>query len=174
MDLAGGSCNYKGIEVLRSLESGGKRYCHGSVLPSTAEIKRAAKELENKAQQLVPFKEVQTQWGKSIQFCEARVVRLACDMYGITEKAKRQAISISESIDASQITKNLHVITAGFKMQDIDAINPITGKALCVDGIYNNVQSRDHVFPVQLLIAKETKESYEAFRGFFNFFCFGR
>jgi hypothetical protein len=52
MDLAGGSCNYKGIEVLRSLESGGKRYCHGSVLPSTAEIKRAAKELENKAQQL--------------------------------------------------------------------------------------------------------------------------
>ncbi len=92
-------------------------------------------------------------------------------MYGITEKAKHQSISISESIDASQITKNLHVITAGFNMQDIDAVNPITGKALCVDGIYDNVQSHDHVFPVQLLIAKETKESYEAFRGFFNFFA---
>jgi hypothetical protein len=139
------------------------------VLPSTADLKRAAKQLEAKAAELVPFKEVQTQRGKSIQFCEARTLRLACDMYGIKEKAKRTGVAISESIDASQITKNLHVITAGFKMQDVDAINPIMGKALCVDGIYDNVQSRDHVFPVQLLMAKETKESYQACRGFFEF-----
>jgi hypothetical protein len=33
------------------------------------------------------------------------------------------------------------------------------------------VQSRDHVFPVQLMIAKETKESYEAFKDFFEFFA---
>jgi hypothetical protein len=111
------------------------------------------------------------QWGKSIQFCEARTLLLACDMYGITEKAKRTRVSISESIDASQITKNLHVITAGFKMQDVDAINPIMGKALCVDGIYDNDQSRDDIFPVQLLMAKETKESYQALRGFFELFA---
>jgi hypothetical protein len=92
-------------------------------------------------------------------------------MYGITEKAKRTRVSISESIDASQITKNLHVITAGFKMQDVDAINPIMGKALCVDGIYDNDQSRDDIFPVQLLMAKETKESYQALRRFFELFA---
>jgi hypothetical protein len=67
--------------------------------------------------------------------------------------------------------KNLHVITSGFKVGDVDAINPITGKDLCINGVYDNVQSRDHVFPVQLLIAKETKESYEALRGFFEFFA---
>ncbi len=65
----------------------------------------------------------------------------------------------------------MHVITAGFKVGDVDAINPITDKALCIDGVYDNVQSRNHFFPVQLLIAKETKESYEAFRGFFEFFA---
>jgi hypothetical protein len=101
MDLAGGSCNYKEIEVLRSLETGGKRYFRGSVLPSTAEIKRAAKKLESKADELVPFQEVQTKWGKSIKFCEARTLRLACDMYEISDKAKTTAVSISESIDAS-------------------------------------------------------------------------
>jgi hypothetical protein len=40
MDLAGGSLNYKRIEVIRGLETGGKCYYRGSVLPSTAEIKR--------------------------------------------------------------------------------------------------------------------------------------
>jgi GTP-sensing pleiotropic transcriptional regulator CodY len=122
MDMAGGSCNYKGIEVIHSLETGGKCYYRGSVLPSTASLKRAAKQLEAKAAELVPFKEVQTQWEKSIQFCEARTLHLACDMYGITEKAKCTGVSISESIDASQITKNLHVITAGFNMQDVDKL----------------------------------------------------
>jgi hypothetical protein len=128
MDLAGGSCNYKGIEVLGGLETGGKCYYKGSVLPSTADLKRAAKQLEKRAAELVPFQEVQTKWGKSIRFFEARTLCLPCDMYGISEKAKRTGVPISESIDASQITKNLHMITAGFKMQDVDAINPITGK----------------------------------------------
>ncbi len=107
MDLAGGSCNYKEIEVLRSLETGGKHYFRGSVLPSTAEIKRAAKKLETKADELLPFQEVQTEWEKSIKFCEARTLQLACDMYEISDKAKTAGVSISESIDASQITKNL-------------------------------------------------------------------
>jgi hypothetical protein len=171
MDLAGGSCNYKGIEVLRKLESGGKRYYRGGILPSTAELKRAAKELEVLGNDMVPFTEVPTTFGKSIKFCEARVLRLVCDAYQVTEKAKRRPISISESIDASQITKNLSVITSGFKMGDVDAINPLTRKPLCTEGMYDNVQSRDHVFPTQLLMAKETKDSYEAFRDFFEFFA---
>jgi hypothetical protein len=171
MDLAGGSCNYKGIEVLRSLETGGKCYYKSSVIPSTADIKRSARLLEKKGEEVVPFQEIQTQWGKSIKFCEARTLRFACDAYGVTEKAKRSSISISKSIDASQIMKNLHVITAGFKMGDVDAINPITRKPLCTDSVYENVQSRDHVFLIQLLMAKETKESYNAFKGFFEFFA---
>ncbi len=127
--------------------------------------------MEKKGEEVVPFQEIQTQWGKSIKFCEARTLCLACDTYGGTEKAKRSSISILEFIDASQITKNLHVITAGFKMGDINVINPITSKPLCIDGVYENFQSRYHVSPIQLLMAKETKESYKAFKGFFNFFA---
>jgi hypothetical protein len=56
-------------------------------------------------------------------------------------------------------------------MGDVDAINPLTGKPLCANGSYENVQSRDHVFPTQLVMAKETKDSYEAFRVFFEFFA---
>ncbi len=66
-------------------------------------------------------------------------------------------MAISESIDAAQITKNMFFITAGFKMGDVDVINPLTKKPLCVEGVYTNVQSRNNVFPAQIMVAKETK-----------------
>jgi hypothetical protein len=43
MDLNGGTLNYAGIEVLRSLETLGEKYYHGSMIPSTKELQRVAK-----------------------------------------------------------------------------------------------------------------------------------
>ncbi len=73
-------------------------------------------------------------------------------------------MAISESIDAAQITKNMYFITPGFKLGDVDVIDPLTKKPLCVEGVYTNVQSRNSVFPAQIMVAKETKESYDAFK----------
>jgi hypothetical protein len=49
----------------------------------------------------------------------------------VTDDGKQEKVSISESIGASTITKNLSCITSGFKMVDIYAIDPITQKPLC-------------------------------------------
>ena len=56
-------------------------------------------------------------------------------------------------------------------MGDGDVIDPISKKPLCINGVYTNVQSRNNVFPTQIMVSKETKESYEAFKGFFDFFA---
>jgi hypothetical protein len=169
MDIAGGSLNYTELEVLRQVETQGKKYYRGSVLPCTADIKRAATKLEPKADVLVPFKEYQSPWGKGIKFCEARALRVVCKSFGVLEKAKEREVSVSESIDAAEITKNMSLITAGFKTADVDAVDPISKKPLCIGGLYNNMQFRNNVFPLQLIVAKETKDSYEAFKGFFDF-----
>jgi hypothetical protein len=55
-------------------------------------------------------------------------------------------------------------------MIDIDAVDPISGKPLCTDGVFQNVQSRNQVFPLKMILATETKESYDAFKDFFDFF----
>ncbi len=60
INLAGGSCNNEGIEVLQKLESDGKCYCIGTIFPSTTEFKRSAKELEVSGNQMEPFTEVPT------------------------------------------------------------------------------------------------------------------
>jgi hypothetical protein len=80
-------------------------------------------------------------------------------------------VAISESIDAAQITKNMYFITAGFKACDADAVDPVSKQPLCIDGLYSNVQSQNNAFPTQIMIAQETKESYEAFKSFFDFFA---
>jgi len=171
MDLSGGTLNYQGLDVLRSVETKGKRYYRGSVLPSPACLKRAAKVVERKADEVCPMEEFETQWGKGIKLCEARTVKLVLDSFGLAEKAKSEKVSLSESIDASKITKNLSCITAGFKVTDIAAVDPVTKKALFVDGLFSNMQSRNNVFPLQMILAKETKESYDAFKSFFDFFA---
>jgi len=71
MDLAGGSLNYKGLEVLRKVETEWKKYYRGGVLPCTADLKRAAKRLETIGDESIPFKEFQSEWGKGIKFCHA-------------------------------------------------------------------------------------------------------
>ncbi len=86
-NLVGGSCNYEGIKVLQKLESCGKCYYRGRILPSTAESKGSAKELEVLVNQMVPFTEVPTKWGKSIKFLESWVLCLVFDTYQVTEKA---------------------------------------------------------------------------------------
>jgi hypothetical protein len=42
MDIAGGTLSYEGIEVLRRVETKGGKHIHGSVIPSSGEIKHVA------------------------------------------------------------------------------------------------------------------------------------
>jgi hypothetical protein len=80
-----GSLNYKGLEVPRQVETERKKYYLGGILPCTADLKWVAKTI-------VPFEEYQSEWGKGIKLCHARAVRLACDAYGVTEKAKNEGL----------------------------------------------------------------------------------
>jgi hypothetical protein len=48
------------------VETQGKKCYRGSVLPCTADIKMAAKKLEQIADVLVSFKEYQSPWGKEL------------------------------------------------------------------------------------------------------------
>jgi hypothetical protein len=68
MDLAGRSLNYKGLAVLLRVESKGKHYYKGGLIPSTACLQRAAKVVEKKVDEVCPFTEFQSEWGKTLNF----------------------------------------------------------------------------------------------------------
>jgi len=61
-DLTGGTLNhYEGINNLRNIEPKRKRHYRGSVLPSPACVKRAAKVVGRKADEICPVEDIQTQ-----------------------------------------------------------------------------------------------------------------
>mmetsp|Transcript_14158 Transcript_14158/g.25658 ORF Transcript_14158/g.25658 Transcript_14158/m.25658 type:complete len:263 (+) Transcript_14158:825-1613(+) len=119
MDRAGGTLGYEGVEILRAVETLGKRYYRGSILPCKADLQRAAAIVEAFGSVVVP------------------------------EEAARRSISIAQSTDAFQISKRITCLMGGIKMQDHGAICPFTGKPIIAeDPKDSHAQSRNHCFPL--------------------------
>ena len=95
--------------------------------------------------------------------CEAMVVAVlkAHDLYNLS---KVRSVTIAISIDGALITKNLSHVCMGFKINDIAAICPLTGKPIIL-----NVQSRNLCFPLKIVMSRETKNIYDLFTDEFGF-----
>ena len=55
IDMSGATLNLRGIEVLRNIEIGEKRFYRGSLLPCSAELKRCGATVEAIGKELFPF-----------------------------------------------------------------------------------------------------------------------
>ncbi len=81
-------------------------------------------------------------------------------------------INISASIDAAKITKNLTHTSAGLKMSDVAGRNPMKNKQSFIldDMSLRDLQSRNTVFLMKIILTKETKDSFKLFDDIFQFF----
>jgi hypothetical protein len=94
--------------------------------------------------------------------------------YGLEEKARTNGCEISITVDGAKLDDYCIHITCGFKMTDTDARNPLVmddndplkrGKLLFV-----MIQSERNSFPINSLIAKYNKATYNKFlRHIFDF-----
>eukprot|EP00978_Attheya_sp_CCMP212_P025504 scaffold82158_cov38-Attheya_sp.AAC.2 len=65
MDLNGGTLSYACIEILRTLETTmSEKYYHGSMIPSTSELQRVAKQVEKFGDQHAPWERVMKETGE--------------------------------------------------------------------------------------------------------------
>jgi hypothetical protein len=165
MDLHGGTISMQAIDLLRSLETGDKKYVRGTVLPSSSSIGRCAKICELFASSHIPFVEgtVEGSGGEFVEFQFDELLVHAIDAFGLSDIAKRRAVEIHVSIDGAQITNNIVHITFGFKVADIEAVCPFTRRPLFMDGNPQLIQSRNLSIPVKIAIHKETAAIYKEF-----------
>ena len=164
--MADGALNYKGIEILREVETAKKKYFRGSILPCSATLKRCAKSVEMMGQVLFPYTIGHLANGvEFLQFDYDKTVSTLLERYGLNEKAN---VSIAQSIDGANLTKHLRHVTAGIKINDLRAKDPITGNFLLSNG--NNAQSRNICFPLKVLLCPENKKTYYEFTDMFEYF----
>jgi len=64
-------------------------------------------------------------------------------------------------VDGADLAWGLTQVSAGIKVVDQNARNPLTGELLFGESGYDQIQSRNHCFPLHIFIAKDNKELYQ-------------
>jgi hypothetical protein len=75
-------------------------------------------------------------------------------------------LTIDITTDGAKLEKKLCHVNIGFKIVDIDSVDPNTGKI-----VLKNMQSEQWYFPVMALIAKYNKSTYKKYFNYIFDFC---
>ena len=167
MDVKG-NINLSNINQLRNLETGGAVYKRGTILPSTAALKKCMAKIEKLGDEKVPFRIEHTEQGESIIFDYGKVLTLLIQSYGLEAIGRLRSLRIGQTFDGAQLTRHWSHVMGGIKMNDSGAFCPLRRLPLYA-GDFVNAQSRNMCFPMQLSIGKEGKEMSEHFRPMFAF-----
>jgi hypothetical protein len=174
MDMHGGTLNYEGIEILRMLETLGRKYFRYSILPSTSRIQRFQRKMNKVGESIAPFKSIITEDGEGIEFDPKAAVELVFHGYGLTETGKTTRLNCGVSCDGTNMSKKINTMIGGFKVNHITAVCPIRKLPIfCETGTGNSctgIQSHFNCFPTNLYIGKETKKSFQRHKPQFDWF----
>jgi hypothetical protein len=89
---------------------------------------------------------------------------------GIAKASTQAPVQIACTLDGADISRNVSHVTAGIKILDPRAINPISHLPIGMDGS-KKVQSRELCFPFKMIFTRDTKSLYkEQFKDCFDFF----
>jgi hypothetical protein len=166
MDLRGGTLNYEGLSVMNDVETaaykGDLKRIKDRVIPTPACLKRVAEVVEKEGDKICPFKMISTPFGEGVEFDYAKATRLVINGFDLESVGMSRNVNLSASIDAAHMTKSICHTSAGFKMSDPLGKNPLRQmRAFHVDeGSLRDLQSRNTVFLLKIILTKETKESF--------------
>jgi hypothetical protein len=151
--------SFRGYEVIRRIEFAGlesAKYKRG-LLKSCQELSRLSKVLEDHAETLLPYEVT----SNSVKFKLDRAVPWLLEKFGLWDYVERgEVVTAAATVDGGELAWQLTQVSAGVKICDGRAINPLTGQRLFGRSGYDRVQSRYVCFPLHVHIAKDNKEFY--------------
>ena len=184
MDLAGGVCSYTAYDVIRSVvlavdKTNGTPDAESDettlpaqrtglcLMPSTSELKRAAKFVEKVGQTLVPLiHQPEAAFGEAIQFQYDETIKFLLQSFSLYGTD----CTIAHSLDGAQLSKKESHTCAGIKVIDPKAIDPRTGSLMFDDPKDAKFQGLNHLFPMKMVMARETNNLvYKEFGDFYAF-----
>jgi hypothetical protein len=168
MDLAGGTLNHEGLHVLRRVRTPG---CTTGWLASHRQVTKVMSKVEEQAEKIIPYKLVDTPGMDGIEYDYLKMLRFALKIYDLEKIAVEEGgVALACTLDGADISANVTHVTAGLKILDHRAIDPVTKLPIGI-GKAVSVQSRDVCVPFKIILAKDSKKLYEEqFKEFFEFF----
>jgi hypothetical protein len=131
MDVNGGKISLESIDLLRTIKTDGKKYVSDTILWSSSTIKRVAKLVEEYANRIgLPYSIDRCPEligsGEVISFELVPVMKLVLKATALFEEAKKRQITMPQSCDGTQVSKNLGVIIYGIKIADRAVVCPLS------------------------------------------------
>jgi hypothetical protein len=168
MDLAGGVLNHSGLDVLRKAVSLGggdtsgseteadvKPEVGGSWLASNRQVLGVMKRVEKAAEEEVcPFEVTFVDGKDGVKFNYQKLLSFVLEIYGLDEIARTTGgVKIAITLDGAELSRNAGHVTAGVKITDPRAIDPITRLPIGVFGAAK-VQSRELCIPFKIVTVR--------------------
>jgi len=98
----------------------------------------------------------------SVKFDVKHAIKFLLEKHGLWERTlNNQLVTMSATIDGGDLAWGLTQVSAGVKIVDHKAKDPITGRLLFGASGHKKVQSRDNCYPLYIFIAKDNKELYQ-------------
>jgi hypothetical protein len=101
-----------------------------------------------------------------VKFDVAAIFEYIIGKFSLSEKAKNGKVTIDITIDGSKLEGKLCHVTIGFKIVDVDAVDPNTGKK-----VLRNMLSDQRCFTVMTIIAKYNRSTYKNCFDYIFDFC---
>jgi hypothetical protein len=160
--------SFRGYEVIRRIEFSrleSSKYQRG-LFKSRQELSRLSKLLESHGAEILPY-ELSS---NSVKFDLRRAVPWLLKQFKLWSHVQRgELVTTAATVDGGELAWQLTQVSAGVKICDERAINPLTGQRLFGESGYDKVQSRYVCFPLYVHIAKDNSEFYSNhLASFFN------
>ena len=108
--------------------------------------------------------------GEVIEFDAKQVTKIVLEGSGLDKLATdSEPARMSQAIDGSRFSPNLHFVMYGIKINDPRGMDPWTKQPLInlAPGGKSTLQSRNNQVPLKIIIAREKEAIYQEFAGFF-------
>jgi hypothetical protein len=181
IDLNGSVLNLSGYDALRKGVEGreldGYIERNGGWLTSKYFVMKAMSAVETAADAVIPFHSMEAAELEDgidgIVFEYPQMLAYLLKLFRLDVVAgdpNQPPVQFSITLDGADLSQNISHVTAGIKINDPRAVDPISGIPIGMEDS-TKVQSRELCFPLKVLIAKDTKELYHKyFADFFLFF----
>ena len=152
--------SFRSYEVIRRtefVEDATVKYQRG-LLQSRHKLGRLCRQLETYGQQLIPYDIT----GNSVKFDVERAIQFLLEkhsLWGFVRQGER--VVMAATVDGGELSWNVTQVSAGVKIVDPRAKDPVSGGLLFGESGHDRVQSQFHCYPLHIIIAKDNKNLYQ-------------
>ena len=161
MDLGSGQLNLSGFELLRKGIEGdvnGRVKYGGGWLTTKYYLQQANSKVHAAAQLVIPFQEIPTTDLDGFTFDFSKILIFLLEMFQLADIVRdpsQPPVQLACTLDGADISKFVSHVTAGIKILDPRAIDPISHLPIGLLGS-KKVQLRDLCFPFKMLLTRDS------------------